>query len=323
MLDRRGVWYGFTAYLIWGLFPLYFLLLARSGPFEVVAYRLVYSLIFCVLAIAITSQWRALARVFRDHRAVLVLMLAGLLVSANWVLYVWGVNNGHTLDASLGYFMNPLINAAIGVLLLGERMRPLQWVAFAIGTLAVLVLSIAYGQVPWVALGLAFSFGLYGLTKKKVGVAAPPLPGLAIETLGVAVFASAYLIWLGARGLGTAPLFSGYGALMAAAGPITAIPLLLFAAAAARIPLTTMGILQYIAPIGQFLIGWLVAGEQDATRALGRLRDHLGRGHHLHLRRLPGRSGRGGHVGDQGLSRTCGRSRSGLRLTRFERWHKP
>ena len=270
VLDRRGVWFGAAAYLIWGLFPLYFMLLARSGAFEIVAYRIVYSLIFCLLAIALTTQWRSLARVFRDHRAVLVLMLAGFLVSANWVLYVWAVNNGYALDASLGYFMNPLINAAFGVLLLGERMRRLQWVAFGIGTLAVLVLSIGYGQVPWVALGLGFSFGLYGFTKKKVGLAAPPLPGLAIETMGVTVFAVAYLGWLAAKGLNTVDPISGYGALVALAGPVTAIPLLLFAAAAARIPLSTMGILQYIAPIGQFLIGWLVIGEQmPAVRWVG------------------------------------------------------
>lgn len=270
VLDRRGVWFGAAAYLIWGLFPLYFMLLARSGAFEIVAYRIVYSLIFCLLAIALTTQWRSLARVFRDHRAVLVLMLAGFLVSANWVLYVWAVNNGYALDASLGYFMNPLINAAFGVLLLGERMRRLQWIAFGIGTLAVLVLSIGYGQVPWVALGLGFSFGLYGLTKKKVGVAAPPLPGLAVETMGVAVFALAYLGWLAAKGLNTVDPISGYGALVAMAGPVTAIPLLLFAAAAGRIPLSTMGILQYIAPIGQFLIGWLVIGEQmPAVRWVG------------------------------------------------------
>lgn len=261
-VDRRGVGYGFLAYLIWGLFPLYFQLLIRSGAFEIVAYRIVFSLLFCLIMLALTQGWRQLARVFRQPRSVLVLAVAGLLVSFNWTLYVWGVNNGFAIDAALGYFINPLVNAAFGVILLGERMRRLQWLAFGVGTIAVVVLIIGYGQVPWVALGLALTFGLYGLTKKKVGMAVAPLPGLAIETTAATPFALAYLIWLGAAGLGTVQLGSGYSLLMMLAGPVTAVPLLLFAAAAIRIPLSTMGILQYVAPIGQFLIGWLVIGEQ-------------------------------------------------------------
>lgn len=260
--ERRGVLLGLGAYLIWSMFPLYFQLLVRSGAFEIVAYRIIFSLVFCFAAIALTRDWRRLARVLRKGRSVVVLMLAGLLVSSNWALYVWGVNNGHAIDAALGYFINPLVNAFFGVVLLGERMRRLQWVAFGISTLAVAVLTLGYGQVPWVALGLALAFGLYGLTKKNVGAAVPPLPGLAIETAAATPIALGYLIWLGAAGLSTVPLASSYGALVMLAGPVTAIPLLLFAAAAVRVPLSTMGILQYVSPILQFLTGWLVIGEQ-------------------------------------------------------------
>lgn len=260
--DRRGVLLGLAAYLIWGLFPLYFQLLTRSSAFEIVAYRIICSLVFCLLLLAVGRNWRRLLAVLKRRRSVLILMAAGLLVTFNWTLYVWGVNNGHAIDAALGYFINPLVNALFGVILLGERMRRLQWVAFAVGTLAVLVLIVGYGEVPWVALGLAFTFGLYGLTKKKVGLLVPPVPGLAIETAAATPFALVYLAWLSSAGLATVPLVSGYGALVMLAGPVTAIPLLLFAAAAARIPLSTMGILQYAAPILQFLAGWLIIGEQ-------------------------------------------------------------
>lgn len=260
--DRRGVLLGLAAYLIWGLFPLYFQLLTRSSAFEIVAYRIIWSLVFCLILLAVGRNWRRLLAVLKRRRSVLILMAAGLLVTFNWTLYVWGVNNGHAIDAALGYFINPLVNALFGVILLGERMRRLQWVAFAVGTLAVLVLIVGYGEVPWVALGLAVTFGLYGLTKKKVGLLVPPVPGLAIETAAATPFALVYLAWLSSAGLATVPLVSGYGALVMLAGPVTAIPLLLFAAAAARIPLSTMGILQYAAPILQFLAGWLIIGEQ-------------------------------------------------------------
>lgn len=260
--ERRGLWLGFLAYCLWGLFPLYFQLLVRSDAFEIVSYRIVFSLLFCLIAIALTRHWHPLGRVLRQRRWVLMLGVAGLLVSVNWTLYVWGVNNGHAIDASLGYFINPLVNAVFGVLVLDERMRRGQWLAFGIGALAVVVLIVGYGQVPWVALGLALTFGVYGLTKKRLGTAVPPLPGLAVETAAATPFALAYLLWLASAGLGTVPLGSGYSLLVMLAGPVTAVPLLLFAAAAARIPLSTLGILQYVAPIGQFLIGWLVIGEQ-------------------------------------------------------------
>ncbi len=259
--DSRGLVLGFSAYFLWGLFPLYFMLLARSGAFEIVAYRVLCSLVFCLLGIAVTRRWSGLNRVLKSRRAVFSLAAAGLLVSLNWTLYVWGVNNGHAIDASLGYFINPLVSAALGVVVLGETMRPAQWIAFAISTVAVVVLVVGYGSVPWVALGVAATFGLYGLIKKQVGAGVPALPGLVIETSAASPFAMGYLIWLGVIGANTVQL-DAYGLLVGLTGPVTAIPLLLFASAAARIPLSTIGMLQYVAPILQFLVGWLVIGEQ-------------------------------------------------------------
>ncbi len=260
--QRKGVILGFLAYLWWGLFPIYFQLLTRSGAFEIVAYRIVFSLVFCLMALAALRQWAPLRTVLRNRRSTVTLALAGVLVAGNWTMYVWGVNNGYAIDAALGYFINPLVNAAFGVILLGERMRRLQWLAFGVGALAVVVLVIAYGRVPWVALILALTFGLYGLTKKMVGLSVPPLPGLAIETAAAAPFAIIYLGWLASAQLSTVDLMSGYGLLMMLAGPVTAIPLLWFAAATARVKLSTMGMLQYVAPVLQFLLGWLYIGEQ-------------------------------------------------------------
>ncbi|WIY81815.1 EamA family transporter RarD [Propionimicrobium sp. PCR01-08-3] len=260
-MGRNGVSLGFAAYFLWGLFPLYFKLLSRSGAFEVVAYRIVCCLVFCVLAIAVLRGWRQIGDVLHNRRAVVVLAGAGLLVSFNWTMYVWGVNNGHALDASLGYFINPLVNAVLGVVLLGEKMRTAQWVAFAISAVAVVVLVVGYGSVPWVALGLASTFATYGLMKKKVGAGVPALPGLAIETSAATPFALGYLVYLGVVGANTVHL-EWYAVLVALAGPVTAIPLLLFASASAKVPLSTMGILQYVCPIMQFLTAWLIFAEQ-------------------------------------------------------------
>lgn len=260
--ERKGVIYGLAAYLWWGLFPIYFQLLQASGAFEIIGYRITFSLLFCLIGLTVLRQWRQVRVVVADRRTMIALTVAGFLVATNWTLYVWGVNNGHAIDAALGYFMNPLVNAALGVLLLGERMRRAQWAAFAVGALAVVVLVVAYGKVPWVALGLAFSFGLYGLAKKLVGRSVGPLPGLAIETAATTPLALGYLGYLAAAGLGTVNLLSVHGALMMLAGPVTALPLLWFAAATARVKLSTMGMLQYVAPVLQFLIGWLYIGEE-------------------------------------------------------------
>ncbi|TRY18823.1 EamA family transporter RarD [Tessaracoccus rhinocerotis] len=266
----KGLLYGGGAYLLWALFPLYFKLLEDSPALEIIGYRVVCSLLFCVLLLAVGRQWRAVRAVLSNRRATWTLALAGVLVTANWTFYVVGVNSGRTLDAALGYFINPLVAAVLGVAVLGERLSRVQWVAFAVGTLACAVLIVGYGQVPWIAFGVAGTFGVYGLIKKQVGAKVPALVGLGVETAAVTPVMMAYLVWLGLAGGSTADPGTAYGWLMYLAGPITAVPLLLFAAGARRLRLVTLGMIQYIAPIGQFVLGWLVFDEpMPAQRWVG------------------------------------------------------
>lgn len=267
---RTGLAYGLGAYALWGLFPLYFVLLTGSGALEVVAHRALWTLAFCLLLLAITRGFPELVNVWRTPRLLIGLAVAGILIAANWTLYVLGVTTGRTLDTALGYFINPLAVTALGVLVLRERLRPGQWAAVGVGALAVLVLVIGYGQIPWIALGLAASFGTYSLVKKVVGRSVPPIPGLATETAAIVPIAIAYLGYLSLTNTATVDLLSGYGALVAISGVITAIPLLLFAAAARRLSMVTIGIIQYLAPIGQFVVGWLVFHEpMPASRWAG------------------------------------------------------
>lgn len=261
MRERSGAALGLTAYLLWGLFPLYFRLLESSGPFEIVAHRALWSLAFCSVGLTVLNRWDQVRAAARDRRGTAMLAAGGLLVAVNWTLYVWGVNTHRTLDAALGYYINPLLTALLGVLLLGERLRAAQWIAFALGGAAVAVLVVAYGEVPVVALGVATSFALYGLIKNRAGRSVPALPGLALETAAIAPLALAFLAWLEWRGADTVELFSPYGLLVAASGVVTAVPLLLFAAAAARIPLVMIGMIQYLTPTLQFLVGWLLFHE--------------------------------------------------------------
>ena len=259
--ERIGLGYGLAAYLLWGLFPLYFTLFARSGAVEVVAHRALWSLIFCALLLTTLRQWGALRAALADRRLALGLAVAGVLIVVNWSTYVIAVLTGHTLETALGYFINPLAVAMLGIVVLGERLRRLQWLAMAFGAASVLVMIVGYGQVPWIALILACSFGTYSLVKKVAGRSVGALPGLAIETGAVAPVALGYLGWLAFAGQASASPVSGYGALLATTGIVTAVPLLLFAAAARRVSMVTIAILQYVAPIGQFLLGWLVFHE--------------------------------------------------------------
>lgn len=258
---RAGVLYSVAAYLLWSLFPLYFRLLSRSGPLEIIGYRVICSLVFCVLIIAVVGGWRDIRGLLADRRTALALAAAGVLVTINWSVYVTGVNSGRTLDAALGYFINPLVAAALGVLVLRETMTRIQWVAFAVGSAACVVLVVGYGKVPWIAFAVAGSFGLYSLVKRRVGAKVTALAGLTIETATVAPLMLGYLAWLSLSGGATVNVASPYGLLILAAGPVTAIPLLLFAAGARRVRLVTLGMIQYIAPIGQFLLGWLLFDE--------------------------------------------------------------
>lgn len=270
MKRSPGLASGFAAYLLWGLFPLYFVLFARSGALEVVAYRAIWSLVFCLALLAVLGRLGEVRAILADRRLTLSLAAAGLLIATNWSAYVFGVMAGRTLDAALGYFINPLAVTALGVFVLKERLRPGQWLAMAFGVAAVVVLVVGYGEFPYIALTLALTFGLYSLVKKLAGRSAAPAAGLAMETAAVLPFALSYLVALAATGQGTVNLVSGYGLLMASTGVVTAIPLLLFAAAARHVSMVTLAMLQYIAPVGQFLLGWLVFHEpMPASRWAG------------------------------------------------------
>ena len=266
---RRGVIFGATAYLLWGVFPLYFPLLDPSGPVEVLAHRITWSLVVMAVVVLAVSKQSAVRRVVADRRRLAQLTAAACVLCVNWGVYIYGVTSDHVVETSLGYFINPLVTVLLGVFVLREQLRPVQWGALGIATLAVLVLSVENGRPPWIALVLAFSFGTYGLLKKTARVGA--VEGLAIETAVLAPLAVAYLVVLGATG-GSTFLSEGPGhaTLLVLTGIITAVPLLFFGGAASRVPLTTLGPLQYLAPIVQFLIGVLVFHEHvGPLKALG------------------------------------------------------
>lgn len=257
---RLGVVSGLAAYSMWGLFPLYFPLLEPAGGLEIVAHRVLWSLLFVGLLLTAVRRWGHVRAAVADRRTVLVLAGAAVLIAANWLIFVYGVNSGHVVETSLGYFINPLVSVLLGVVVFGERLRRLQWAAVAIAAVAVTVLTVDYGRPPWIALSLAASFGLYGLMKKLVRVEAAP--GLLVETALVAVPAAAVLAVLHADGAGTfGNTGTGEALLLASSGVATAIPLLLFAAAARRIPLSTVGLLQYLTPLMQLTIGVFVYDE--------------------------------------------------------------
>lgn len=257
---RSGVFYGIGAYGLWGLFPLYFALLEPASPPEVLAHRIVWSVLVVVGLLAATRRLRALRRTAADPRSRWLLTGAAVLIATNWGVYIYAVSVDRVLEAALGYFITPLVSVAFGVLIFKERLRRTQLLALGLGTIAVVVLTAYYGGFPWISLVLAATFGSYGLLKKLAGAGAAE--GLALETLVLLVPAVAFLALLGGAGDSTfASEGLGHALLLGAAGPITAIPLLLFAACVTRIPLTTVGLLQYITPVLQFLIGWLVAGE--------------------------------------------------------------
>jgi len=257
---RLGVLSGLSAYALWGLFPLYFPLLEPAGGLEIVAHRVLWSVVFVGSLLTVRRNWSQVRALFSDPRRLLVLAGAAVLIAVNWLVFVYGVNSGQVVETSLGYFINPLVSVLLGVVVFSERLRPLQWVAVGIAAVAVTVLTVDYGRPPWIALALAASFGLYGVMKKLVRVEAAP--GLFVETLLVAVPAAVVLGVLHAHGHGT---FGNAGTanalLLASSGIATAIPLLLFAAAARRIPLSTVGLLQYLTPLMQLAIGVFVYDE--------------------------------------------------------------
>ncbi|HVX69234.1 MAG TPA: EamA family transporter RarD [Mycobacteriales bacterium] len=265
--ERRGTAMGLAAYLIWGMFPLYWPLLEPADSVEILAHRVVWSLLsvaVLLLAIAGRTAWRSLAR---DARSLSLLALAGVLIGINWGVYIWGVNHGHVVETSLGYFINPLVTVALGVLVLRERLHTMQWLAVGVATAGVVVLTAEAGRPPWIALVLASSFGAYGLVKKIVGVS--PMNGLVVEAAVLAPVAAVYLAVSAAHGDGTFTTDgAGHAMLLASTGIVTVVPLLLFAGAAPRIALSRLGLMQYLTPTIQFVIGVAVRHEPLPARRL-------------------------------------------------------
>jgi chloramphenicol-sensitive protein RarD len=254
--SRRGLLLGVTAYAIWGLFPLYWPLLEPAGAVEILAHRIVWSVVTMAVLVLALGRRATFRRILADHRVRRLLALAACLITVNWAVYIWGVNNGHVVETALGYFINPLVTVLMGVFILGERLRRWQWVAMGVAALAVVVLTVDYGRPPWVAVVLALTFGSYGLCKKQAG--APAIESIAYETLLIGPLALGYLVWLGARGDSTfASHGAGHALLFTTTGIVTAVPLICFGGAAIRVPLVTLGLLQYLTPILQFLLGVL------------------------------------------------------------------
>ncbi len=260
--------YGVAAYSLWGAFPLYWILLEPANPLEIVSHRAVWTLVFCFIVLAATKALKSSHETLKRPKVAVKLFLSSLLVSINWLVYIWATNNEHVVEASLGYYINPLIIIGFGVIFLKEKMRGLQWAAVTIASIGVLILTLDYGRLPWIALTLAVSWGSYGLVKKQLGLGA--LEGLAIETFISSFFYLAYLIYIGNQGTGQFGQGWGLTLLLMSAGAITAIPLLLFNGSTNRLPFTTIGLLQYITPTLQFSIGvWVLNEDMPTARWAG------------------------------------------------------
>lgn len=258
--QRRGFLLGAAAYAIWGVFPLYFPLLQPAGAVEILAHRVFWSMATMLVLVLVLGRSRQVRAVLGHRRTFGILAFASVAIAVNWGTYIWGVNNEHVVETSLGYFINPLVTVLMGVVVLGERLRTMQWVALGIAAVAVLGLTVEYGRPPWVAIALAFSFAFYGLAKKQANVGA--VESLTVETLLLAPIAGAYILWLTSQDVsafGTEG--SGHAALLVSTGIVTAIPLIFFGAAATRVSMTTIGLLQYLAPTIQFAIGVVIYRE--------------------------------------------------------------
>ena len=257
-----GVASALGAYLIWGFLPLYFLLLMPTDAWEIVAWRILLAFVFCLILLTVTRAWSSFIRIVRQPRLLLLTAVAGVFIYVNWQVYILATLSDHVIETSLGYFINPIVTVLLGVLVLRERLRLTQWIAIGISVVAVGVIVVGYGAFPWVALTLAFSFGFYGLIKKQVGPRVDAVGGLTLESFWLVPVAIVQLIVVASTSgitMGSAgPLHT---VLLSLAGIITAIPLLLFAAGARRVPLTVIGLLQFIAPVLQFIIGAWVLGE--------------------------------------------------------------
>ncbi|OIJ34062.1 EamA family transporter RarD [Microbacterium sp. LCT-H2] len=261
--QTAGIAYAGSAYLLWGFLPLYFLLLQPTGPWEVVAWRVLLSFVFCLLLLTVTRGWPALLAIVRSPRLLGWTALSGLLIYVNWQVFVLGTLSGNVVETALGYFINPITTVLLGVLVLKERLRRLQWVAVGIAAAAVVVIVVAYGHVPWIALTLTASFGLYGLIKKKIGPAVDAVSGLTLESFWLIPIAVVQLVIVATTPVGLTMGTAGWShaVLLAFAGVATAVPLLLFAAGTRRVDLAVIGMLQFLTPVLQFLIGVAVLRE--------------------------------------------------------------
>ena len=263
-----GLLFGVSAYTLWGLFPIYWPLLKPANPLEIVSHRAVWTLVFCFIILALTKSLKSTLSLLKHPKIVAGLFLSSILISINWIIYIYAANNEHVVEAALGYYINPIVVIATGVIVLKEKMRPLQWVAVGVATIGVGVLTIDYGRLPWIALGLALSWGSYGLVKKQLGLGA--LEGLSIETLLSSGAYLGYLIWLGNSGEGHFTYSLTLTLLLIGGGAVTAIPLLLFNGSTNRLPLTLVGLLQYITPTIQFCIGvWYYHEDMPTARWVG------------------------------------------------------
>ncbi|MFM2721167.1 EamA family transporter RarD [Microbacterium mcarthurae (nom. nud.)] len=267
----RGGLFAFAAYLLWGFLPLYFLQLEPTGPWEVVAWRIALSFVFCLVLLTVLRAWGPFLTILRQPRLLGLTALAGVLIYVNWQTYLIGTLTGHVIETSLGYFINPIVTVLLGVTVLRERLRLVQWVAIGLSVVAVLVIVVGYGSFPWIALTLATSFGFYGLVKKQIGPSVDAVSGLTLESFWLLPVAAVQLVLVAAT---TGLTMGGHGiahtALLAAAGVITAIPLLLFAAGARRAPLSLLGLIQFVAPILQFIIGvWVLNEPMTVERWIG------------------------------------------------------
>ena len=262
--SQSGIWFGVSAHLCWGFFPLYWPLLDPASSLEVLAHRFVWSMVFVLIAITIMGAWKRFTAIARDPRLMAILAGASVVIAVNWGAFIYGVTHDHVVETSLGYFINPLVTVLLGVFVLKETLRPVQWLALGIGASAVIVLTVDYGRLPWIALLVASSFAIYGFLKKKADLGS--FEGLGMETLILTPAAIGYLVFLQATGeLAFGHEGAGNTALLIGTGVITAIPLLLFGAAATRLTLTTIGLLQYLGPFIQFILGLTIFDESMTT----------------------------------------------------------
>jgi chloramphenicol-sensitive protein RarD len=250
---NQGYWYAIVAYTAWGLLPIYWKIFAKISAWEILSQRIIWSVVFVVILVLASKKWNSIKKAVPNWNSRIRIIISSLLIASNWTIYIWAVNNGHMIEASLGYYINPLVSVLLGVFFLGERLKPLQWGAMGVALIGVLILTINYGQFPWIALSLAITFGLYGLAKKKIQ--AEPLAGLTLETIVVFPLALLYLLIFqhGGKAWFVLSWWQMFSLLLA--GIATALPLLWFAEAAKRLPLSIMGFFQYLAPTITLILG--------------------------------------------------------------------